>query len=58
MCVCTGYFDTFFTFWLNTVLVERLKGSFEWSDLGLNLIDSEFYAQFQGAFFKFQLSIF
>ncbi len=34
------------------VLVERIKGSFEWTDLGLNLIDTGFYALFVGVIFK------
>ncbi len=38
-----------------TVLVERIEGSFEWTDLGFNLIDTGFYALLVGVILKLLL---
>ncbi len=35
-----------------TVLVGRIEGSLEWTDLGFNPIDTGFYALFVGVIFK------
>ncbi len=38
-----------------TVLVERIWGSFEWTDLEFSLVDVEFYALFDGIIFKIEI---